>query len=205
MLNKSKFIFTTIIMMSFSVTSWADSNLEAENFINNLGDNIIEIASNKNMPLQDRKNEIIKLVGSVVDNKWIARFVLARNYRSASKEQFSEFQKLYRDFIIYTYAPSFKGYNGEKFKIKEVLNQGKYFMVKCLLVMKDGPDVNIAFRLKKRKNSDEFAILDIIAEGVSLIETQRSEFNSVISQKGLDGFLQDMSERVEELRKSANN
>jgi len=192
-------IFTTIIcFLSFNCS--ASDNIKAEQFIDNLGNDIIKIASNKKISIQERKNKIIDLFDSAVDSKWIARFVLARNYRSATKEQFTEFQKLYRDFVIYTYAPSFKGYDGEKFKIKEVLNQGKYFMVKCSLITKDNPDINLAFRLKKRKNSDEFAILDIIAEGVSLIETQRSEFNSVISQKGLDGFLQDMSKRVEELR-----
>ncbi len=170
--------------MLFSFNCLASDNIKAEQFINNLGNNIIKIASDKKIPLQDRKNQIIKLLDSAVDSKWIARFVLARNYRAATKEQFTEFQKLYRDFVIYTYAPSFKGYNGEKFKIEEVLNQGKYFMVKCALITKDNPDINLAFRLKKKKDSEEFAILDIIAEGVSLIETQRSEFNSVIAEKG---------------------
>ena len=44
-------------------------------------------------------------------------------------------------------------------------------------------------------------ILDFIAEGISLIETQRSEFNSAISQNGMDKFLDILQERVEKLKK----
>ena len=53
-------------------------------------------------------------------------------------------------------------------------------------------------------------MLDIVAEGVSLIETQRSEFGSAINNNGLDNFLDDLEKRVKELKilngqLSANN
>lgn len=189
-----------IIFFLFSFNSFADDAKDAKNYVNDLGNQIINIAKDKSISVDQRRDKLIDLIDSLVDSKWVARFVLARNYRTASQDQRDQFQKLYRDFMIHTYAPSFKGYSGEDFEVLDVMQQGKYFMVKCNFIPKEGPKVNLAFRLKKNKNTGKFAVLDVIAEGVSLIETQRSEFNSVISNKGMDGFLADLDTRVKKLK-----
>lgn len=200
-MNKIIPIFAFLLSFLFSNNVAANDSSKARDFINEFGNKVIEVASNKKVSVNTRRDQLISLIESVIDSKWIAKFVLARNYRTASQEQRDRFQSLYRDFMIHTYAPSFNGYNGEKFEVKDVIQQGKYFMVKCLFIPKEGPKVNIAFRLKKNKKSEKFVMLDVIAEGVSLIETQRSEFNSVIASKGMDNFLQDLSDRVVRLKK----
>ena len=195
--------FLAIILTTFLIlnNALADESKQVEIFIQNLGDNIIDIASDKNTTLEVKKDKITKSIEAIVDSKWIARFVLAKHYRSATKAQRERFENLYRDFMINSYAPSFNGYNGEKFKILGTITQGKYFLTKCLFIPKEGPQIDISFRLKKNKNTGEFNLLDVIAQGVSLIETQRSEFGSVISNKGLDAFLNDLEERLKELKK----
>jgi phospholipid transport system substrate-binding protein len=201
-MNKSIAIFTFLLTLIFASNVRANDSNEAKDFISKFGNKVIEVASNKDVSVDVRRDRLISLIESVIDSKWIAKFVLARNYRTASQDQKDRFQSLYRDFMIHTYAPSFNGYNGEKFKVKDVIQQGKYFMVKCLFIPKEGPKVNISFRLKKNNKSGNFVMLDVIAEGVSLIETQRSEFNSVISSKGMDSFLKDLDYRVKRLKKN---
>ena len=44
---------------------------------------------------------------------------------------------------------------------------------------------------------DRPRILDVVAEGVSWILTSRSEFDSIINQRGLDGLLREMGRRVD--------
>jgi hypothetical protein len=36
------------------------------------------------------------------------------------------------------------------------------------------------------------AVIDVIAEGVSLLVTNREEFNSIVSRGGIDGLLREM-------------
>ncbi len=196
-------ILVLIAGLLFSNNTFADDSSKAKDFINNFGNKVIKIASDETVNINTRRDRLVELIESVIDSKWISKFVLAKHYRSATKLQRDRFQGLYRDFMIYTYAPSFKGYNGESFEVLNVLQQGKYFMVKCFFIPQEGPKVNIAFRIKKNKEGTKFVMLDVIAEGVSLIETQRSEFNSVISSKGMDEFLQDLDTRVKNLK--ANN
>ena len=45
-----------------------------------------------------------------------------------------------------------------------------------------------------------FKITDFIGEGVSLIMTQRNDFNAILDQKGVDGFLNFLSDKVKELK-----
>lgn len=202
--------FLKKIIISFVFTIFVSNNanandlLKAKDFINNFGNKVIQIASDDSITLEIRKTQLIELIESKIDAKWIARFVLARNYRTASTQQRIRFEDLYRQFMIHSYGPSFSGYNGEDFEIIDVMQKGKYFMIKCFFVPSEGPKINVAFRLKKNQEQTDFVILDVMVEGVGLIETQRSEFNSVISQKGLAGFLDDLEIRVNEL-KIANN
>ena len=46
-------------------------------------------------------------------------------------------------------------------------------------------DVVVEYSIRQ-KEGDGLKVYDIIVEGVSMLTTQRSEFNSVVSQKGLD-------------------
>jgi len=56
----------------------------------------------------------------------------------------------------------------------------------------------VQFRVKERNG--KLVVLDFVTEGISLIETQRSEFNSAISEKGIEKFIEDLAVRVKELK-----
>ena len=193
-------IFTCIFL--FSNIAVADDVKEVKDFVNNFGNKMITIASATSTTVDQKRDEMVKLIDSIVDSEWVAKFVLANDYKSASEKQKERFRSLYHEFMIHTYAPSFKGYNGENFKVMDAVQQGKYFMVKCLFIRKDSSKVNVAFRLKRNKDGSSFSILDVIAEGVSLIETQRAEFGATIANKGLDGFFDDLELKVKELKKA---
>lgn len=200
LMKKTIKILVLLFVLLSSPNAIADDLSAVKNFVNDFGNKILQTASNKKYSVEVKRDQMVNLIDSVVDSEWVAKFVLAKNYRTATEAQRDRFKKLYREFMIRTYAPAFKGYDGENFEVLDSVQQGQYFMVKCFFIPKEGPKVNLGFRLKKNKTGS-FSVLDIIAEGVSLIETQRSEFGSVISSKGLDDFLSDLEIRVNELKK----
>lgn len=171
---------------------------EAKEFVENLGNDIINIAKQNTVSEEVKKNNIITAIDTAIDSKWIARFVLGKNYRRASTQQKKRFTGLYRDFMINTYGPKFKNYNGRKFKVTEVLKQSRFLVVKAEFIPKDSnTPILVDFRVKERKG--KLVVLDFIAEGISLIETQRSEFNSAISNSGMEKFLDNLETRVKKL------
>lgn len=171
----------------------------AKEFVEKLGNDIINIAKKENISEEVKKDNIITTIDTAIDSNWIARFVLGKNYRSASDQQKERFTELYRKFMINTYGPKFKNYNGREFKVTDVVEQNRFFLVKAEFLPKDSSTpILVDFRVKERKG--KLVVLDFIAEGISLIETQRSEFNSAISQSGMETFLDNLEERVTKLK-----
>lgn len=199
---KKLFALTLIFSTFLASTSFAQGQVqidEVKNFISKVGNDIINIANQNKLSESDKKQQIIATIDKSIDATWIARFVLGKNYRTANDKQKEHFTKLYRDFMINTYGPKFKNYNGRKFTVNKIDQQGRFYIARAEFLPKDSnTPVLVDFRVKKRKG--KLVILDFIAEGVSLIETQRSEFNSVISQKGMDDFLDHLAQRVKKLQ-----
>lgn len=195
-----KKILATICLIIFSSQSFAQtSKEEVGKFVEKIGNKIVQTANEKNISESKKRDKIITIIDSVIDADWIARFVLGKNYKTANEEQRQRFTKLYREFMINTYGPKFKNYDGRKFTVNEVTQQGGFYVAKSeFLPRNSNVAISVDFRVKERNG--KLLILDFIAEGISLIETQRSEFNSAISQNGVDKFLDNLEQRVKNLK-----
>lgn len=190
-------IFINLITSAFANTQ--DRSSDVEKFISDLGNNIIQISQEEHISPIAKSDKIIKTIDKAIDSKWISRFVLGIHYKRSSEEQISKFRDLYNDFLINTYGPKFQNYRGNGFEVKEVIKQKRFYLVKTnFITKKTDPAIAIDFRVKDYKG--QLTVLDFIAEGISLIETQRSEFNSAISKNGMDKFLDDLEERVARLK-----
>jgi phospholipid transport system substrate-binding protein len=189
-------IFTAVTTSAFSDEKKFGSK-DAGKFVEEIGNNIVTIANEK-APEAKKKEKIMLVIDNAIDAEWIARFVLGKNYKTTSDAQKEEFSKLYRNFMVNTYGPKFKNYNGRKFTVKDVTEQSGFYVVKSEFLPRDS-DVAISVDFRVKERNGKLVILDFIAEGVSLIETQRSEFNSAISQEGMDKFLETLRQRVKKL------
>ncbi len=200
--TKMKKVFTTLLLIIFAQSAFAQeakNQSQISEFVSGVGNKIIAIASDKSVSDEQRKNKIINVIDQVIDAEWIARFVLGKNYKTISDQNREKFMQLYREFMINTYGPKFKNYNGRKFTVIDVVEQNGFFVAKSEFLPKDSNvPISVDFRVKERNG--KLVILDFIAEGISLIETQRSEFNSAISQKGIEQFLVDLESRVKKLK-----
>ena len=60
-----------------------------------------------------------------------------------------------------------------------------------------GPTYRVDWRVRKGENGQSL-LIDIVAEGVSLVITQRSEANDIVNRGGVDGLLTEMRRRLEQ-------
>lgn len=196
-------ILINFILISFySFTSLAQEQneiLEVKTFVEEMGNKIINIAKEKNTSEAKIREKIINEIDMVIDSEWIAKFVLGKNYKNLNDQQKKQFISLYRDFMINTYGPKFKNYNGKKFTVNEVVKQNNFYIAKAEFLPKDS-DNAILTDFRVRKKDGKLYILDFIAEGISLIETQRSEFNATIDSQGIEPFLKNLEEKVKKLK-----
>ena len=108
-----------------------------------------------------------------------------------------KFVDSFNNYIVATYAPKFKGWEGT-FKAVESLFENNHYNVKMDILNKDGPTLKMMWKMYLNKNK-EFKILDVNIDGVSMLITQRAEFLSVIKNhpNGVNGLIDAMNKKTD--------
>ena len=186
----------TFSLFSFSSLS-ADSNAEeSKSFVEKLGKEVIETVSDEKLTDSQRRSNFRYLYLNAFDNFYISRFVLGRYWKRIDKSVKEEFIKTFNDYIVSTYAPKFKGWQGE-FKAVDALIEKNFYNVKMDVINKDGPVLKLIWKIYLDKNKN-FKILDVNIDGVSMLVTQRAEFMSVIKNNpdGVIGLIKAMKKKI---------
>ena len=156
---------------------------QAVTFINRVGEKAISILETHSSDQNQRSAGFEALLNENFDVKTIGRVVLGRYWRAASAEQQDEYMELFKDMIVRVYTERLNEYSGQKFQVTNAYSlDGKDSMVQSYIVPKSGPKVRLDWRV--RPAGDTFKIVDVIVEGVSMSQTQRSEFASIINRNG---------------------
>lgn len=170
----------------------------AVDFVQNLGDRAISTLADKSTNTEQRKQVFRDLLNTNFDIQTIGRFVLGPYWKAATPDQQAEYMDLFQKMIVEVYTERFSEYAGEQFKATGAQPAGTRDAVVLSQVLRpNGPPVNVSWRV--RGKDDGFKIVDVIVENVSMSQTQRSEFASVIESKGgkFDALLQALRQRTQ--------
>jgi phospholipid transport system substrate-binding protein len=155
----------------------------AQNFISSMGDRGINFLGNQSMSIESKKAEFRSLLNESFDMNTIGRFALGTYWKSATPAQQQEYLKLFNTMIVKVYSKRFSDYKGQKFVVKSSRKENdKDYIVTSFIVPGDGPQVRVDWRVRNKGGS--YRVVDIIVEGVSMSQTQRADFASVINRGG---------------------
>ncbi len=190
-----KFVLVVFLIAPFN--SYSDENIEQSKFfVENLGKQVVEKVSNVNLSENERHVNFRNLYLNSFDNYYISRFVLGRYWKRLDSDMRKQFVKSFNNYIVATYAPKFKGWQGT-FKAVDSLIENNYYNVKMNVLNEDGPTLKLMWKIYLDKNKN-FKILDVNIDGVSMLVTQRAEFMSVIKNnpKGVIGLIEAMDAKT---------
>ena len=188
--------FFVYILISFIASSTsADTLSSSKVFVEKLGKEVIEKVSNTLISDEERHENFKKLYLSSFDNYYISRFVLGRYWKTIDKGARIKFVESFNKYIVDTYAPKFKGWEGT-FKATDSLIENNYYNVKMDILNKEGPTLKMIWKMYLNKNK-EFKILDVNIDGISMLITQRAEFLSVIKNNpnGVKGLIEALNKK----------
>ena len=126
-----------------------------------------------------------QLLEQYFDVPSISRFVLARYWKVATDAEKAEFTKLFERYVVQSYATRFSEYSGETFQVKDIArNQpdAGYDTVRSIIVRPGEENVRAEWVL--RSTGGQLRIVDVKIEGISMVQTYRNEFASVIQNGG---------------------
>ncbi len=169
----------------------------ADEFIRVLAGEAIQKLADETLSEAQRESEFRDFLIKAFDVRVIGRFVLGRYWRVATPAEREEFETLFLEFVVHTYARRLGQYGGETLRIRDTLGDGgQDTVVRSEIISPGFPDVRVDWRV--RRTGEDYRIVDVTVEGVSLAITQRDEFAAVIRSSGgrVEGLLGALRDRT---------
>ena len=172
----------------------------AKKFVEVLADDAIRSLAVNDISKAERASRFRNLMIRTFAIKGIGKFVVGRYWRKASDPVRKEYLRLYEDLLVATYAERFAKYAGETLKISRAELRGERDVIvhSTMIRVNATKPLKVAWRVRGSK-SGTYKIVDIMVEGISMIQTQKSEFASFIKKNGgtLDPLLTEIRKRIE--------
>ena len=168
--------------------------------INDLVNQAIGIIQDKQDSPQDREAKFRAMLDTGFDIPRISRFVLGRYWKSANDAQRQQFSKLFEEWVVRTYSARFTEYSGEKIQVTGTRPESETTtVVLSQFTSPNGaPPAKVEWHVHKTGDND-YAIVDVSVEGVSMALTQRDEIAAVADRSGgtVDGLNKALEEKVQ--------
>ena len=185
------FIAFSVSLVSVSAALAADDptlTAAPRQLINETATKIVSILAKKDQTTETRISEIESLAYEIFDFTTMSKLVLARNWKKMDKAKRKEFVVEFKRHLSRTYGTRLDRYEQEEVDVYgaqvEVRND---VSVKTRILGGQFDGAEIAYRLRNRR--DEWKIIDVVIEGVSLVSNYRSQFKEVLNGGSIEDLL----------------
>ncbi|MCS6877389.1 MAG: ABC transporter substrate-binding protein [Geminicoccaceae bacterium] len=167
----------------------------AARFVDDLGRRVLAVLGDRSLDRAARLERLTKILDEATDLALVARLVLGRYWREASEAQRREFVDLFRRLLLKTMSDRLDSYGGETYEIlgARAVDE-RDTMVFTRILRPQGEPIAVDWRV--RDLGGRFVLVDVVAEGVSMVVTQRSEAAEIVGRSGIDGLLAEMRRRL---------
>lgn len=125
----------------------------------------------------------------------ITRFVMGRTWRDMSEAQQTRMQDEFLDFVSRVYVGLLDDYKGQTLTVTGATDFGKKgVLVKTVAAGERVENSEVEWLVSDRGGSTQ--LVDLTAEGISLLQTQRQEFAAMLEKRrgDVDKFMDDLRE-----------
>lgn len=168
----------------------------ATDFLRQMSDRAIGELGEDGIDRKERERRFAAIANEAFDTEAIARFVLGVYWRRASDSEREAFRGVVEEIMTQRFLPTFENRQvGEITFGREspVADQPDQFVVSSTVRPPGGAPYSLDWRVRLKQGGDP-KVVDIVAEGVSMLITLRQEYGSVVKQLG------SVSALTEELR-----
>ena len=133
------------------------------------------------------KNIVREELMPYINYKYSAFKVIGKHLKKTTAEERKNFVPVFRDYLVTSYAQVFTLYDSQPVEFSPARNfsDKKIVAVNTRVIMQGRDNIDVSFKVRKDRKSDDWKAFDMIAEGVSLLDSKQAELGGVIRQKGL--------------------
>jgi len=145
--------------------------------------------------LETHPDELYALVDKVFlpifDTRYAGRLILGRHGRTATPEQRKEFVDAFYHFLVRSYASNMLKFKKDNIRIFPApagqTKNPKRAVVRTQMRLDDGSTASVDYSM--RLTPEGWRVYDVRIEGISYVQTYRSQFDTEISAHGLDATI----------------
>jgi phospholipid transport system substrate-binding protein len=180
-----------------------DKSSKVQDFINKIGNEIINILVHRSQPLEARKKAFRSILDRDFDMPSIGKFVIARYWRGMDSSQQKEYLHLFVQAVVENYAAQFDNYQNEKLVVSSSrqTEDGGYVVSSAIIRPGKGQPLKVEWKVFKTPRG--MKVLDIVIDGVSMSITLRSEYSAVFNERGgVGGVISYLREKCSDTTKT---
>jgi phospholipid transport system substrate-binding protein len=138
-----------------------------------------------------------------------SKWVLGKHWSDASRAQKKQFILEFRTLLVRFYATALSEYLAKNEVREETIRilplrappDENSVTVRSEVYPPSGQPIPVLYHMHLRR--DRWRIYDVSVDGVSMVSTYRTSFDTEIRERGLDGLIASLAERNQELLKKA--
>ena len=122
-----------------------------------------------------------------INYKYSAFKVIGKHLKKTTAQERKDFVPVFREYLVTSYAQVFTLYKQQPVEFAPAKNfaDKKIVAVDTRIIMTGRDNIDVSFKVRKNKKNGEWKAFDMVAEGVSLLDSKQAELSGVIRQKGL--------------------
>lgn len=161
-----------------------------------LGERTLAVLADPALARGAKLERLIALVDEATDLELIARLALGRTWRALDPTRQSEYTSLFRAMVRRTLAERLGNYSGETVAVAGAWTLDERDALVSTRIGRPGaPPFRVDWRVRASETG-RLAIVDVMAEGVSMLVTQRAEFGEIVERRGVDGLIEQLRARA---------
>jgi len=195
--------FKILIALFFSLfcfSAWAEESPAPLAMLEKTSNQLISELKKNQAQIKTDPAVINQLISRIVlphfDIEGIARSTIGQGWKQATPAQWSEFKKKVLGLVMKNYSAPLASFDDDQvkfFPMRRFSNDQTQVEVKSLIIRKNGQKIPVTYRVFKSGN--HWKVSDFSVEGISMVQSYRSQFAPVLSDGGFNGLLQKLESR----------
>jgi phospholipid transport system substrate-binding protein len=169
------------------------AEVQAREFVQQTIDTVMGVLHNKSLTLDQKKDQVESIAYDRFDFPLIARLVLAQNWRRLTQKQQEEFVAAFKSYLSATYRNTLDNFRDEKISVDATQLEPRGDVTVMTVVHGSTGDTHVNYRM--RKTDDGWRGIDVIIEGVSLVQNFRAQAQDIMSREGADALIARLRDR----------
>ncbi|MBN1830965.1 MAG: ABC transporter substrate-binding protein [Deltaproteobacteria bacterium] len=185
-------LFVLLILAALSGTAFADDVTTVRNNLESKLNAVLDVMGQEDLDSNAKQNRVVEIVEPLFDFALMSYYALGKTtWSGLSSEDKKRFTNLFTRILKETYLPKLTLFTNAKITFETPIDEKNKIHIPTHVFAQD-ENMSLVFKFIKRNN--DWRIYDVETEGVSIISSNRSQFNETLQSGTFDELLKTLED-----------